>query len=340
MAIDKATAQDVAKRAGVSQSAVSRVFTPGASASVATSERVKHAAGELGYRPNVLARSLITGKSKIIGVVVASLENQFYSDTLEKLSNALQENGYRVLVFIAWNNVGSIDKLVDNMLSYQVESVVVASVSLSSKLAARFQRVVIPVVWFNRGQDDDHFSAMTSDNFSGGRQVAELLISLKHKKLGYVAGWDSASTQRDRENGFKTGIEPHAGVEFSRADGRFTRKGARLATLSLFSRDDRPTAVFVANDFMAFTVIDVLRYEPNLRVPEDVSVVGYDDVAMSNWPAYDLTTVRQPLNRMVAETINILINNIDEGILRSKRVALHSALVERSSTQIFRESMN
>ena len=133
----KVTSAQVAERAGVSQSAVSRVFTPGASASPKTVAKVRKAATELGYRPNALARAVVSGRSRIIGVVAAYLDNQFYPDVLEKLSNALQKRGYHVLVFMASQRAGNIDKVVEEILDYQVDGIVAASVALSSDLTKR-----------------------------------------------------------------------------------------------------------------------------------------------------------------------------------------------------------
>ena len=175
MASDKVTSQAVARLAGVSQSAVSRVFTPGASVSKKTAEKVRRAAEQLGYRPNILARSLITGRSRIIGLVVAYLENYFYPEVVEKLSNALQAEGYHVLVFMASQTAGNIDAVLQEILDYQVDGIVMASVAMSSDLATRCQQADIPVVLFNRKQDDERLSAVTSDNFAGGRKVAEFL---------------------------------------------------------------------------------------------------------------------------------------------------------------------
>ena len=131
------TSAEVALRAGVSQSAVSRVFTPGASASPSTVERVKKAANELGYRPNSLARAMVSGKSRIIGLVVAYLENQFYPEALERLSNSLQEQGYHVLMFMAAQTAGDIDNVVEEILDYQVDGIIAASVALGGPRTTR-----------------------------------------------------------------------------------------------------------------------------------------------------------------------------------------------------------
>jgi len=161
------TSAEVAALAGVSQSAVSRVFTPGASASAKTAEKVRKAAQELGYRPNVLARAMVSGKSRIIGLVVAYLENQFYPVALERLSNALQSKGYHILIFTATNSSDGMDAVIHELMDYQVDGIIAASVSMSSDLAAKARQANIPVVLFNRGQDEDGFSNVTSANVSG-----------------------------------------------------------------------------------------------------------------------------------------------------------------------------
>ncbi|MDP7151886.1 MAG: LacI family DNA-binding transcriptional regulator [Paracoccaceae bacterium] len=332
MAQAKITSAEVAARAGVSQSAVSRVFTPGASASRKTVEKVRKAARELGYRPNALARAVVSGKSRMIGLVVAYLENQFYPDVLERLSNALQEKGYHVLVFMASHTAGNIDTVVEEILDYQVDGIIAASVALSSDLSNRCNAAGVPMVLFNRSQDDKDMSAVTSDNLAGGRKVAEFLIAGGHKKIGYIAGWEGASTQRDREKGFTDGLAAANMALFAREVGQFTMEDARQATLRMFASNP-PDAVFVANDHMAMAVMDTLRYELNLKVPEDVSVVGYDDVPTSAWPAYNLTTVRQPANRMVAETVDILLSKINDKNTEPKRIEIDGPLIVRGSAR-------
>lgn len=333
MANERVTSVQVAKRAGVSQSAVSRVFTPGASVSKKTADKVKKAAAELGYRPNVIARSLITGRSRMIGLVVAYLENYFYPEALEKLSNALQAEGYHALVFMAKQTAGNIDGILEEILDHQVDGIVMASVAISSELAARCQAADVPVVLFNRSQDDERLSAVTSDNVAGGRKLAEFLIRSDHRRIGYIAGWEGASTQRDREAGFRSGLL-EAGLDlFAREVGNFQYDVAKMAARAMFSRAERPEAVFVANDHMAFAVMDVLRAELGLGVPDDVSVVGFDDVPPAAWAAYDLTTVRQRANQMVAETVRTLLASIEKKDTEPRRVAIEGPLIVRGSAR-------
>ncbi|WP_170766158.1 LacI family DNA-binding transcriptional regulator [Ruegeria lacuscaerulensis] len=333
MATHKVTSLEVARLAGVSQSAVSRVFTPGASASKKTVEKVRKAAKELGYRPNVLARAVVSGKSRIIGLVVAYLNNQFYPEALEKLTNALQERGYHVLIFMASHQAGNIDNVVEEILDFQVDGIIAASVALSSDLSDRCRAAGIPMVLFNRAQDDPAMSAVSSDNIAGGRKAAEFLLAGGHKKIGYIAGWEGASTQRDREAGFLSELSD-AGMELHvRGVGNFVTEEAQEATRRMFATDP-PDAVFVANDHMAIAVMDTLRFELGLKIPEDVSVVGYDDVAVAAWPSYNLTTVRQPANRMVAETVDILLSKIEDPDVSAHRVEIDGPLIVRGSARI------
>ena len=334
MAYEKVTSLDVARRAGVSQSAVSRVFTPGASVSKAMVSKVRKAAAELGYRPNVLARSLIKGQSRIIGLVVAYLDNQFYPDTLEKLSTALQQKGYHVLIFMASQTAGNIDEVLEEILAYQADGLILASVALSSDLAQRCENAGIPVVLFNRSQDDERLSAITSDNLAGGRKMAEFLVAGGHQRIAYIAGWEGASTQRDREQGFLAGLAAAGHRLYRRAVGNFDLAQASEATHRLFSAPPYPDAVFVANDHMAFAVLETLRFELRLQVPQDVSVAGYDDVPLAAWPSFNLTTVRQPANRMVEQTVATLLAHIEEGDTTPRRIAVDGPLIIRSSARI------
>lgn len=334
MATGKITSAEVARRAGVSQSAVSRVFTPGASASKATADKVRKAAQELGYRPNVLARAMVSGKSRIIGLVVAYLENYFYPEALEKLSNALQAQGYHVLVFMANQTSGNIDDVVEEILDYQVDGIIAASVAMSSDLAQRCRDAGVPIVFFNRTQDGHDFSAVTSDNFSGGRKAAEFLLAGGHRRIGYIAGWEGASTQRDREAGFLSGLATGGQSLVAREVGDFVMQQAKEAARRMFDTPDRPDAVFVANDHMAFAVMDVLRAELGLRVPDDVSVIGFDDVPPAAWAAYDLTTLRQRANLMVQSTVEILLEQLETPDAGVREETIEAPLVVRGSARI------
>lgn len=328
----KITSLQVAERAGVSQSAVSRVFTPGASASSKTAEKVRQAAKELGYRPNMMARAMITGKSRIIGLVVAYLDNQFYPLALQLLSNALQAKGYHILVFTASNSRGAAEEVMQELLDYQVDGIITASVGMTNDLTLRCAAAGIPVVMFNRGQEGAEISSVTSANYKGGQDVAEFLLSCGHQKLAHISGWEGSSTGRDRSRGFCETLAVH-GHDAQVIDGMFDRDTASNAVRQMMQDAAPPDAIFVGNDHMAFAVMDTLRFELGLSIPGDVAVVGYDDVPLAAWPAYDLTTMRQPVNRMVEATVDTLLDRIDEPTLPASRIEIQSPLIQRGTTK-------
>jgi DNA-binding LacI/PurR family transcriptional regulator len=329
---NKVTSIEVAKRAGVSQSAVSRVFTKGASASAATILKVKKAADELGYRPNVLARAMITGKSRIIGLVVAYLDNQFYPEALERLSNALQAQNYHILIFTAPNSSDGIECVVRDLLDCQVDGIIAASVSMSSSLAALCAKAGIPVVLFNRGQPGSGLSAVTSANIKGGYRATQALIDAGHSRIAHIAGWSGSLTGTDRQQGFEDAMTNAGLTPFAIVDGMYKRDIAAASARQLMSGTAHPDAIFVGNDHMAFAVIDTIR-TMGYSIPEDVSIIGYDDVPLAAWAAYDLTTVRQPVNRMVQATVTTLLSQIEGTDTYSQTIEIDGPLIQRGSSR-------
>jgi DNA-binding LacI/PurR family transcriptional regulator len=325
------TSDDVAKRAKVSQSAVSRTFTPGASVSAKTRESVLKAAAALGYRPNALARAMNSGKSRLIAMLVAYLDNQFYPIVLEQLSRILQARGYQVLLFMT--DTGNQDEVVQRILQYQVDGIVMASATLSSELARECAATGIPVVMFNRYVASSPASSVTSDNIEGGRKVADFLVRGGNQRIAFIAGAEDSSTNRDREAGFYKGLAEHGVAAFARAVGGYTFEGAKQATRQLMRLKQRPDAIFVANDHMAFAALDVIRHEFGLRVPKDISIIGYDDVPEASWFAYDLTTVSQSAEKMVETTAKILLEQIEKSQVKKRAAVLPAELVVRGSAR-------
>ncbi|RZT99859.1 LacI family transcriptional regulator [Advenella incenata] len=329
-------AQDVADLAQVSQSAVSRTFTPGASVSESTRNKVLAAAQRLGYRPNALARSLITRQSRIVALVMSYLENQFYPLVIEKLSQKLQKQGYHVLMFIADIDEGA-DGVLADILQYQVEGIVMASTMLSPTLAKSCSDVGVPVVQFNRISDLGGLtryatSSVTSDNAAGGRLAAELLVARGYKRIAFLAGLEDSSTSLERERGFKEALSELGTSVSYRDTGHYSFDGAKDAARRLFGHADRPDAVFVANDHMAIAVMDVLRQEFCLRVPEEVGVIGFDDVPQAAWGAYQLTTVYQRVEPMVDATVELLLEQM-RGEVRAREIVVPCMLVERKTVR-------
>jgi len=328
-------AQDVADLAGVSQSAVSRTFTPGASVSEETRRKVLAAAQKLGYRPNALARSLITRRSRIVALVMSYLENQFYPLVIEKLSQKLQKEGYHVLMFIAEVDEAA-DGVLAEILQYQVDGIVMASAMLSSNVARSCAEVGVPVVQFNRvsilgGLARHASSSVTSDNYAGGQMAAQLLAARGYRRFGYLAGLEDSSTSIERERGYRDGLRERGHAVHRREAGHYDFDRAQAAVRRMFA-DDAPDALFAGNDHMAIAALDVLRQELGLRVPQDVAVVGFDDVPQAAWGAYRLTTIRQQVEPMVEATVGLLREQM-QAELRPRDIVVPCSLIERATVR-------
>jgi DNA-binding LacI/PurR family transcriptional regulator len=304
----RVTSVEVAKRAGVSQSAVSRAFTPGSSVSDKTRRKVLQAASALNYVPNSIARSLITARSNIVAMVVGDLANPFYSTVLDEFSQALQARGKHVLVFRVATGSEVDDALMD-VLQYQVDGIIVTSAQVSSKMTGLCLDRGIPVVSFNRYIEGSRTDNVCCDNLKGGRLIAGTLLAAGGTRFAMIAGQRDASTNRDRMEGFFRGLR-RGGIR--KADvrvepGHYSYEGGFDAALRLFEkRRGMPDALFCTNDVMALGALDALRGKLGLRVPEDVMVIGFDDIPDAARAPYRLSTVRQPREDMIARTLELL----------------------------------
>lgn len=326
------TAKDVARLAGVSQSAVSRTFTQGASVAPATRERVRLAATQLGYRPNQLARSLITRRSNLIGVVVPSLDNPFYAQVLEQMSAAFQSLGYRILLFSTANHEDS-DPVLEEVLSYRVEALILVSASLSSSFAEQCRAIGLPVVLFNRRIDNDNISSVTSDNVTGARTIAAFLIESDHRHIAFIAGKPTSSTGRDRHRAFHEMLNAAGrGTPYTEV-GAFSFEGGAAAVRRLLTAQPQTDAIFCANDVMALAAIGVASHEFGRQVGKDLSIVGFDDITVSAWPTFALTTYVQPVLQMVHRTARIILDQLDQPGSSAVTEVISGQLVVRDSAR-------
>ena len=325
------TSLDVAKLAHVSQSAVSRAFTPGASVAPETRERILNAADELGYRPNAIARAMISGRSKLIALLVSYMENQYYPVIVDRISRRLKAEGYGVLLLIP--DPCRQDNHVAEMMQYQVDGLIVASSSVSESVQ-NCADCGVPVVSFNRILPSSPAISVCSDNVAGGRMVADLLIKSGCQRISYIAGTETSSAILDRERGFNRGMAAHGKVVFGRTVLGDRRAPAKSAARALFDREEIPDAVFVANDHMAIAVMDVLRDELQLRIPQDVSIVGFDDVPEASLSAYNLTTVSQNVVAIVDSILEILLHQIDSQEITEIAKIVPVRLVARGTVKL------
>ena len=275
------TAQRIAKKLGVSQSTVSRAFTHTASIHPKTRERVIKAANLLGYQPNVIARSLITRRTNIVAVVMSNLTDPFYPLVLEQLAQRIQSSGRQLLFFMIPPGK-HVDEVLPSVLQYRVDAILITSSTVSSRMAAVCVAEGIPVVLFNRYVPGLKVAAVCCDNIAAGRTVADYLSSAGHVRPAFVSGENDVTTTLDRARGFSArlgelGIDLYA----DEIGGDFTYAAGYDAARRLISRGPAPDCIFFASDIMAIGGIDAIR-EAGLRVPEDISVVGFDDIVAAN----------------------------------------------------------
>lgn len=324
------TISTIAAKAGVSHSTVSRSLHGHPSIPAATRERIGAIARDLGYRPNVLARGLVTRRSGVVGVVVGEITNPFFPELIERLGHHLSARDRQMMVF----HVGSERSVADSirsLLQYQIDGCIIASASINSQVAQICAEADLPVVLINRVATGS-CAAISCDNRDGGRAVAEALIAGGHRRLAFIAGREDTSTSIEREAGFTEALRRHGLDLHAREVGGFTYDGAFSAARRLLA-GPRPDAIFAANDIMACGVIDALR-EANVRVPDHISVVGFDDIAVASWPSYRLTTVSQPIEAMIERAVDYLFRRIDDPMIPPESIYIRGDLIPRASARL------
>lgn len=323
---------DVAELAGVSQAAVSRTFTPGASVSEDTRAKVMAAAEELGYRPNVIARSLIRKSTHIIGLVVMRFSNPFYARMIREFTRILQEQGYWTLLLnIAQNQ--ELEETLPMALQYQIDGLIITSATLSSKLAQECARSGTPVVLFNRYATDTNINVVRCDNVDGGRIVADSFLDAGFQRISFIAGEEASSTNRDREYGFVSRLQERGSdLGYRESAGDYSYDLGYAAAERLLQRDDPPEAVFCANDLIAMGAMDLARHKMKIKIPEELAIIGFDDIPSAAWPGYDLTTVRQPVKPLVESTLKVLLDAIQTPEIEAVQRVIAPTLIHRSTT--------
>jgi DNA-binding LacI/PurR family transcriptional regulator len=191
------------------------------------------------------------------------------------------------------------------------------------------------VVLFNRYVIGTQANAVCCDNVGGGRLVADAFAAAGHRQLAYIAGEEGSSTNRDREQGFTDRLSERGyRLHIRESAGEYTYEAGYAAARRLLSRDDPPEAIFCASDLLAMGVLDLARQELGIKVPEELSIIGFDDIPMASWPAYGLTTIKQPVDRMVDTTIEVLMNAIEQPETETIMKWLPATLVRRSSARL------
>lgn len=321
---------DVAAHAGVSQATVSRVLSGKDQVSEATRERVERSLEELGYQPNLNARALKTQRTQTIAVVVADITNPFYPELVEALNEALSAKGQLMLLWDYASN-GDDASVLAAMQQGIVDGAIFATATNGSATLAKADELNLPVVLVNRNVADRAFDSVTSDNEVGGRLVAEY-FALHRRRPAVVAGPIEASTSRDRAAGFvQHWAIDHPNDTVRVHHGDFSYESGTTFVTQALAGTTRPDAIFATNDLTAFGVLDE-AHKLGVRVPEDLWVVGYDDIAMAQWATFDLTTVRQPTAAMARDAVRLLLDRLDDRDRPQESIRFGGELVIRGTT--------
>jgi LacI family transcriptional regulator len=303
--------EEIARAAGVSPSTVSRILNGTARVSSAKRQAVEQAIAQFNYRPNVLARSLASGKTNTIGVLTQTIASPFYAEWLRGIEDALAEPGFTpVFVSSRWN-VEEERSRIEQFIARRVDGIIILHGQLDESSLVEFSRQT-PIVVLGRALDDGPaLAGFPIDNVQGALDATRHLIAQGHRKIAFIAGPTSHTDALERLVGYRMALD-EAGIAFDAIrveQGDFLEEGGVAAMERLFERRVGFTAVFCANDQTAYGARLVL-HRRGLRVPEDVSIVGFDDVPTSQYATPPLTTVRQPIyeiGRQASEAIVRLI---------------------------------
>ncbi len=329
----RATSYDVAALAGVSQSAVSRVFQDGASASKAMRERVMAAADKLGYRPNAIARGLITQRSNMVAVVISKLTNLYYPEVLVQLTQRFSERGVRVLLF-ALERESDTGRVVEQMLQYRVDGILTAAM-FSPKQLETIENAHIPVVFYNRTSKEHLVSSVRCDQEEGERWLVDQLVQAGHRSFGLVEGPADSVVSIERKMGALNELEQMGISDVTTVSGDFGYETGRACFAELVEkRGSAPDAVIAANDVMAIGCIDEAREAFGLAVPDDISIVGFDGVGPARYAAYEVTTVRQPVQRMTESAASMLLERIENPELSPEKRAFSGIPIRGGSARL------
>lgn len=327
---------DVARLAGVSISAVSRCFTPGASVSDQTKSLVLKAAHELGYQPPLAGKTMGGSPVHMVALTVSYFRNPFHPQLVESIARALRQIGYQMLLFQTEGDERGSTEVEDTLfrvMNYPVDGLFMLNSRLSSSEENLLRSLNIPIVMVSRTGADSPFSTVGADNHEGGRLAAHALVQAGCKRIAYMAGLENTSTQIEREQGFRDGLAEKGAILFDRVVGHYTDDGARHATRVLFSRDHRPDALFAANDLMAMVAMDTLKSEYRLQVPRDVSVVGFGNIPPAAWPSYDLTTIDAGMDVMAKESVRMMMELVRSPGRTIEKIRVPVSLASRSSVR-------
>ncbi len=297
--------KEVAAAAKVSQATVSRVFSGQNNIAEKTRLRVLQAAEALGYRPNAIARGLTLNRSNLIALVTIDVVNPHYNAIINKIADRIQEIGREPLFFVSQEEK-KLDDILSQVLQYRVDAIVVLSAAVSSQMAAECERIQIPIVIFNKYTVNKNLLTVCSDNVQAGWIAANYLLEKGYSRFAFIGSDTFLGTTKDRLRGF-TDCLGEKGIENCIVRMvPYTYEDGWKAMKQILEAKDKPTAVFCAGDILALAAMDAAKFGSGLRVPEDLAIVGFDNIDAASWSPYGLTTFEQQIDSMVDTAFHYL----------------------------------
>lgn len=326
--------REIARRAKVSTATVSRALNRIPSVDPQLVKRISKIAGELGYYPNTQARALVLGRSRIFGLVVSEITNPFFPEIVQTFESLAVENNYEILLTSTIHDPKRMESAVRRMIERRVDGVAILTFGMEENLIEHLRFRKVPMVFVDVGPDVPGIANIRIDYLSGIRQAVQHLAALRHNRIAFVAGPPHLKSANARRAAFKTslteiGLPPDLIVV-----GDHTMEGGMRALLKLNRLSNRPTAVLCSNDM---TAIGVMReaYEQNIRIPDDLSVVGFDDIYLSEFTNPPLTTVQMSQHELAKIAFQALLNEVDESQSQQHhKYRLITSLVLRHSTAL------
>ncbi|MCX7747293.1 MAG: LacI family transcriptional regulator [Clostridia bacterium] len=328
----KVNIYDVSKRAGVSVVTVSRVINNLSSVREKNRQKVLQAMKDLNYHPNAAARSLARGKTGLIGVMVPNINDYFFNGVVGAINDYLEEHGYFLaLSIMSKNREGNRERGTYLFQEDRVDGLIILSPVHEDEYIVELKRKKIPFVLLDNQQNHPSVSSIIVDNYKAGYDATKHLLELGHTKIGHIMGQEIFLSSKERERGFRealteVGLTPHVAER-----GEFTTESGYLITKKWIEENTLPTAIFAADDYMAYGAIDALKIK-GLRVPEDVAIVGCDDQFFSSEFHPTLTTIRQPAEEIGRKSVETLMKLMKGELKRSVTLKLEPQLIIREST--------
>jgi len=324
------TLKDVAEKAGVSRSAVSRTFTPGASVSAKTRKKVEEAAEKLGYSPNALASSLTTGRTKLIGLVSNNFHNPIFLEVFDLFTRGLQDQGLRPLLVNLSDEVDAAHS-VRLLRQYSVDGVIVASSTLPQDFAYSFRAAGVPVVHsFGRHSAAPPVHVVGIDNVEAGRLAARVLIERDYTDIAFLGGPELATSTQDRLQGFfaEAALHPHVSLRHSFAEAYSFEAGRKEMQRLLQAKPAE--AYFCGDDVLSIGALSAVR-DQGLQVPGDVGILGLNDMEIAGWSNISLTTIRQPVPQIIGSSVDLIVSMLQDPLQEPEAHLFPCSFVERAT---------